>query len=1656
MKTKSTFIISLLISGLLSFCFLAQAQNDAFYYYQGEKVYLEYNKQSIYLSFEGEIPTTELLEQALGNNLTVTSIQEDNSYKTINASDERARQLPHSNTQVILHQSLTNEEYLTYIQELESFSFVNAAAPSFQNGNGKKIGMSNYFLVKLKQAEDIDILQELATEHNISIVGNNQFMPLWYTLACNKTTNKNALEAANLFYETDLFAYAEPDLISDFAANCVEEPLYSSQWGLENTSQGNGWTAGIDIKACEAWETTKGNANIVVALMDYGVEMNHPDLAESMFNLSYDTYTGGTSVIRGSHATSCAGIISAQHNGEGIAGIAPDAQLMSISNYGSNNANGSQQRADGINWAWQNGASIISNSWSTYAQQQILIDAIDNALENGRDGLGTVVVFSSGNDGGGGVSYPAYSNPDILVVGSSEPCGYRVQYPGECVYVCWDSNFGPALDLVAPGVRVPTTDRSGSSGYGSGDYINNFEGTSIATPHVAGIAALVLSVNPCLTQQQVGNIIESTAQKIGGYSYLIYQDRPNGTWNNQMGHGFPNANAAVDLAQEFFFSDAECTENALCPKPEEVIATPISGNVASIEWQASEASEFFIIQYREQGTTNWISIITQNPIGYMNGLTPNTTYEFQIRAICNYGYQSDWTAIETVTTLDSVCDNPAFVNLNSIGFTSANIFWTVDQPALGYEFSHSDPTTGDWAYFTDLTEESIDLENLINNTPYFARVRVLCEGGWTSWTEPFLFTTLFQDTGCENILDYTVNVISGNIIRFNWEPLPDVYGYELRYREEGEIIWQSKTTTEYFIAMTNLTPNTTYEYQIRTICSENSFSEWSDIQSSTTTSEECDRPNPLSVYFIDDTEATIFWQSTSTTGKYKFSYAYAGSDDYTIIENIYATEFHLTGLIPSVSYDVRAKAQCTNGWTNWTEPITFTTLGESFNCVKPDVVDFNIISGNVIRTVWNPSVGGIGFNLRYREWGTSNWIEQGPLPVTYSSLNNLEISTEYEVQINSICFDGSLSDWSDSFRVTTTDEACDRPLDISIDEVGAYGAIVNFALEANASKYKVSYALAGTMDTDDYTTFNNVFTSPYTIQGLEPNTTYDIRVKSKCTLGWTNWSEPVTITTPPESCFFTEGFIMIVLSSDQVLINIVSPETTNFEINYKELDSSDWVSFPATGGENFLENLTATTTYQYRLRKICSELEISDWNNTAQFTTSDATCENPSDLTVSDITLTTAEVSWTLPLDMRWYQLSHSVSGTNDWIITQDITDPNYVIGNLDPNTNYDLRIRTRCETDFLNWSSPITFNTLPETCPFEATNVNSIVDGVNVQINWDDESNAQSYQVRYKEIGTNNWTTVNSANNNVIIYSLNNNREYIYKIRAFCAEDDHSLWSETYTFTVSTPCIIPQTIELFNLSENTANISWTHIPSSQAYDFSYKLEGANDWNIISNLISNNYTINDFEFYTNYEVRVRTVCLFGLTDWSETFTLSVNPECIFSNQNVSSMVDGNSVHINWDVHESNAYYQVRYRLTNTDWVVLQVDDNFAIIDNLDFNRFYHYEIKAICAENHTSEWSETYNFLTEIEEKTSTNSLPANSINVFPNPSSGLLYLEGLETTTVDIQIINTVGTTLLKFNNHPSKQAIHVEGLAKGTYLISIKQGEKTIVKRFIKTESK
>ena len=427
---------------------------------------------------------------------------------------------------------------------------VFASKEMVYSGTNDIVWTSNKIYVEINDNSSVEDLETVLTTNSIpytEIISHLGYEHGFYVVLSDKF---NTLSYANTLYNN-----GSPILVSQpvfWSFLKLANPRYSSQWGLNNTGQFGG-IQGIDINAEPAWQIAEGE-NVTVAVIDVGVESTHEDLAANMLpGVDLVGFSGGNNYPPDYHGTACAGVIAAADNNLGVKGVAYKSKILSIRVATSDTTVypvANDVLATAINIAGNN-CDVINCSWECDPGDNIngrpyINRAISYAVNQGRGGKGCVLVFASGNANSPYISYPANNNM-VIAVGAINRCGQRKSYT---TYPCdsvstWGSNYGEQLSVVAPGNKILTCDVNGTYSY--------FDGTSFAAPHVAGVAALMLSANPYLTSQQVRNIIEQTANKVRSdiYTYTDTIGHPNGKWTKPMGYGLVDAYEAVKAALDY-------------------------------------------------------------------------------------------------------------------------------------------------------------------------------------------------------------------------------------------------------------------------------------------------------------------------------------------------------------------------------------------------------------------------------------------------------------------------------------------------------------------------------------------------------------------------------------------------------------------------------------------------------------------------------------------------------------------------------------------------------------------------------------------------------------------------------------------------------------------------------------------------------------------------------------------------------------------------------------------------------------------------------------------------------------------------------------------------------------------------------------------------
>lgn len=499
--------------------------SNLFYWYDGNKILLNPSTSKRAVKFIGE---TDGFTKA-------------NTIKLLSNS-EAASEIDLGNGITLLNTSGINRFHTT--KEFENQNNLKELMVFEADANKNLMILTDEIILKLKFDIGNAEKDNFFTKYNDRIKIKSQVNEDTYVVAVIEIEGSNTLEIANELNNDNRVSYAHPNFIRSlkplFSPN---DPLFNKQWALKNDGQ-TGGVSGNDINVTVAWTYTKGSDKITIAIIDEGVDYFHEDL-----NVSGKLVTGYDAVTAtdnpnpendDAHGTACAGIAAgAGNNSTGIAGVAPGCKILGIriaKTVGRNWLTDDVKIADGIEQAYKRGADVLSNSWAAGSVSMHITQAIRDAKKFGRNGKGCVICFAAGNDNGR-VSYPG-NLPEVITVAACNEFGERKALNSKDGETWWGSNYGPEIDVCAPGVHITTTDITGSKGYNKNDnYTDSFNGTSAATPHVAGVAALVLSVNPNLTVKEVETILRNATDDLGTPGF-----------NQYTGFGRINAGKAVGLA----------------------------------------------------------------------------------------------------------------------------------------------------------------------------------------------------------------------------------------------------------------------------------------------------------------------------------------------------------------------------------------------------------------------------------------------------------------------------------------------------------------------------------------------------------------------------------------------------------------------------------------------------------------------------------------------------------------------------------------------------------------------------------------------------------------------------------------------------------------------------------------------------------------------------------------------------------------------------------------------------------------------------------------------------------------------------------------------------------------------------------------------------
>jgi subtilisin family serine protease len=456
-------------------------------------------------------------------------------------------------------------------------------------GNAAVDELNRKFAVKEAKRVFETILQDKQYEARHKAWGFH----LWYELEI--PGDVNVVDAIKQYTALGIIETAEPEYKKILYDNNKKlawtpaDPQYANQWNYNNTGQ-QGGTVDADIDLPEAWDIQKGNPNVIVAVVDGGVDTTHPDLRANLWigagnRFGYNFVTNSNLISPYDHGCHTAGTIAAVNNNSiGVSGIAggngtaaSGVRIMSCQVFNNSATASVSGFANAYIFSADKGAAISQNSWGYNAApgyyEQSILDAIDYFIQNGGGTVlgGGIVIFSAGNSGVYEQDYPgAYHR--VISVAATNNMDQRSDY----------STYGQWVDISAPGGEINSVSARGvlsTVSVANGSYAY-YQGTSMAAPHVSGVAALIISQAPGrLSNDDVKSILLTTTDNLYGV---------NPSFTNMLGTGRLNAFNALTKTNQVLATPAVDT-------PINFSASSSGCNAINLAWTKNAANNDVMI-----------------------------------------------------------------------------------------------------------------------------------------------------------------------------------------------------------------------------------------------------------------------------------------------------------------------------------------------------------------------------------------------------------------------------------------------------------------------------------------------------------------------------------------------------------------------------------------------------------------------------------------------------------------------------------------------------------------------------------------------------------------------------------------------------------------------------------------------------------------------------------------------------------------------------------------------------------------------------------------------------------------------------------------------------------------------------------------------------
>ncbi len=600
------------------------------------------------------------------------------------------------------------------------------------------------------------------------------------------------------------------------------------------------------------------------------------------------------------------------------------------------------------------------------------------------------------------------------------------------------------------------------------------------------------------------------------------------------------------------------------------------------------------------------------------------------------------------------------------------------------------------------------------------------------------------------------------------------------------------------------------------------------------------------------------------------------------------------------------------------------------------------------------------------EWGTAgftpgmgNFVYNAGHPYTLTGLN----PGNYEFYVRDSCGVGNVSSWSDPYNFNTL--SCPSPSSLLATHITQTSAELSW-VSGRASNWNIEWGMTGfTLGSG---TFVYNVSNPYILTPLTVGTTYDFYVRDSCGGGnVSTWAGPQNFRTL--SCPSPSSLLATQITQTSAELSWLRGGAFNWNIEYGlsgfTLGSGTFVynvSNPYT-----LNRLTAGTTYDFYVRDSCGGGNVSTWAGPQNFRT--LSCPSPSSLLATQITQTSAELSWLRGGAFNWnieYGLSGFTLGSGTFVY--NVSNP-YTLNRLTAGTTYDFYVRDSCGGGNVStWAGPYNFNTL--SCPSPLSLLATHITQTSAELSWV-SGRASNWNIEWGMTGftLGSGTFVYNVSNPYILTPLTVGTTYDFYVRDSCGSSNVSTWAGPYNFnTISCPTSF--FLRISHITQTSAELSWIRGEASN-WDLEYGLSGfiLGSGTFVYN-VSNPYTLTALTSGTTYDFYVRDSCGVGhVNSWTGlgTFTtLSAILPCPSPSSLLATHITQNTAELSW-ISGRASNWNIEYGFSGftlgSGTFVYNVSNPY-ILTRLTVGTTYDFYVRDSCGVGHVSSWAGPDTFTT--------------------------------------------------------------------------------------------